>query len=241
MSGHSKWATIKRAKAVTDAKKSSLFSKLANNITIAAKKGQDPNTNFSLRLAIERAKSSNMPKENIERAIKRAQSQTAGSNLERLIYEGFGPAKSAFILEVLTDNKNRAAAKLRHLFSKHGGSLASSGSISWNFERKGVVRITKENLEKEDWNNLELELINKGADDIKEEKEGITIFTSINDLQKLKNFLDNKNIKTESAEIEYVAKEERNVNKEDKEKISKFIEDLEDDEEINNYYTNVVV
>jgi len=234
MSGHSKWAKIKRQKASADAKKGNIFTKLANNITIAAKKGGDPEMNFSLRLAIDKAKESNMPKENIERAIKRGTGELGGATVEELTYEGFGPAKSAFIIETLTDNKNRTAAEIRHLFTKHGGSL---GNVAWNFNRFGVVRISKGNTPNNE--NFELELIDAGADDIQKEEEGITILTPMENLQKLKNFLDSKNIKTESAEIEYIAKEEKQISDEDKTKIEKFIEDLDENEDVNNYYTDV--
>lgn len=234
MSGHSKWATIKRAKEAKDAKKGAVFTKIGNNITIAAKKGGDPEMNFALRIAIDKAKGGNMPKENIERAIKRGTGELGGAQVEELTYEGFGPAKSAFIIETLTDNKNRTAAEIRHIFAKHNGSL---GSVAWNFSRQGVVRITKDNAPDDE--GFELELIDASADDIQREEEGITILTSIENLQKLKNFLDSKNIKTESAEIEYIAKEEKQVSDDDKAKIKKFIEDLDENEDVNNYYTNI--
>ena len=234
MSGHSKWSTIKRQKAATDAKRSAAFTKLANMITVAAReKGGDPDTNFTLRMAIEKAKAANMPKENIERAIKRGTGELAGEQIQELIYEGFGPAKSQFIIKSLTDNKNRSAANIRHIFSKHGGAF---GSVSWNFEQKGVIRISDPEFKVAD---LELDLIDAGADDIIEEKEGVTIITKIEDLQKVKKFLEEKNIKTETAEIEYVPKETMTVSGEDKGKIEKFIEDLEDCEDAADYYTNV--
>lgn len=235
MSGHSKWSRIKRQKAATDAKRGTIFTKLGNNITVAARKGGDPEMNFALRMAIDKAKTSNMPRENIERAIKRGTGELGGATVEELTYEGFGPAKARFIVEIVTDNKNRTAAEIRHLFTKHGGSL---GNVSWNFNRHGVTRIAKENLPK-NWDELELELIDSGADDIQKEDEGATIFTAIEDLHKLKKFLDSKNIKTESAEIEYIAKEEKEVNEEDKKKIEQFVEALEDNEDVNNYYTDV--
>ncbi len=235
MSGHSKWATIKRAKAVTDARRGAVFTKLGNLITIAAReKGGDPDVNFSLRMAIDKAKQTNMPKDNIERAIKRGAGELGGGQIEELIYEGFGPANSQFIVKCLTDNKNRSAANVRHIFTKGGGSL---GAVAWNFEKKGVVRIADCRLPIADF---ELELIDVGADDIKKEEEGITIYTKVEDLQPVKKFLDEKEIKTESAEIEYVAKEEVGVDEADKERIEKFVEELENCEDMSDYYTNVI-
>jgi len=241
MSGHSKWSTIKRQKAATDAKRGAIFTKLGNLITVAAReKGGDPATNFSLRMAIEKAKAANMPKDNIERAIKRGTGELAGGQIEELLYEGFGPAKSQFIVKCLTDNKNRSAANIRHIFTKYGGSL---GSVMWNFEQKGVIRIMNEELKMKNLNNEEFELglIDAGADDILKEEEGITIYTKIEDLQKVKKFLEEKNIKTESAEIEYVAKEEIQLNGDDKEKTEKFIEELEDCEDVSDHYTNIII
>lgn len=239
MSGHSKWSTIKRQKAATDAKRAAIFTKLANMITVAAReKGGNPDTNFTLRMAIEKAKAANMPKENIERAIKRGTGEAGGEQIQELIYEGFGPAKSQFIVKSLTDNKNRSAANIRHIFSKHGGAF---GNVSWNFEQKGTIRITNDELETKNLTDedFELELIDAGAQDIIKEKEGMTIYTNIEDLAKVKKFLEEKNIKTETAEIEYVPKEIMAVSDEDKEKIEKFIADLEDCEDVADYYTNV--
>lgn len=237
MSGHSKWATTKRAKAITDAKRGAAFTKISNLITIVAKeKGGDPEINFSLRMAIDKARAVNMPKENIERAIKRGTGELAGDSIEELIYEGFGPAKSQFIVKSLTSNKNRSAANIRHLFTKYGGSL---GSVSWNFEQKGVIMIGKEKLGNNFGEEFELEIIDAGAQDISKEEEGITIYTKIEDLKKVKDFLDKKNIEAESANIEYVAKEKQKINEEEMGALEKFISELEENEDVNDYYHNV--
>ncbi|PIR93450.1 YebC/PmpR family DNA-binding transcriptional regulator [Candidatus Falkowbacteria bacterium CG10_big_fil_rev_8_21_14_0_10_43_10] len=241
MSGHSKWATTKRHKAVIDAKRSSIFTKLGNNITIAARKGGDPELNFSLRMAIEKARSFNMPKENVERAVKRGTGELGGATVEELTYEGFGPAKAGFIIEVLTDNKNRAGAEIRHLLAKHGGALGASNSVSWNFNRLGVIRIAAENLQNISHDELELELIEAGADDILPKEEGLAVLTNIENLKNIKKLLDDKNIKTESAEIEYIAKDEKKLGDEDKEKVEQFIEALEENEDVSNYYTDVTL
>lgn len=235
MSGHSKWATTKRQKAVTDAKKGAVFTKIANMITIAARKGGDPAANFSLRMAIDKARAANMPKENIERAVKRGTGELAGAAIEELIYEGFGPAKSQFIVKCLTDNKNRTAAAVRRLFGEAGGSL---GSVMWNFELKGVLRIDNSETKNRGLDDLELELIDAGAQDILREEEGATIYTKAEDLQKVKKILDDKNMAAASAEIEYAAKEQLELSAEDKDKARKFIDQLEENEDVSDYYTN---
>lgn len=237
MSGHSKWATTKRAKAVVDAKKGAIFTKIAKLITIAARQGGDPTSNFSLRIAIDKAKSINMPKNNIDRAIKRGTGELGGAQIEELIYEGLGPAKAQFIIRCLSDNKNRAAAEIRHLFSKYGGSL---GAVMWNFVQRGIIMIEQAEIndKKLTDENFELELIDAGAEDIKREEEGMTVYTAPMDFQKTKQFLENKNIKTESAEIEYVAKEPLNLNDEEKIQVEKFIEELDNNEDVSNYYMN---
>jgi YebC/PmpR family DNA-binding regulatory protein len=239
MSGHSKWETTRRSKAIVDAKKGAIFTKYAKLISVAARKGGDPTINFSLRMAIDKAKSANMPKENVERAIKRGTGELGGTQIEELTYEGIGPVKSQFIVKCLTDNKNRTAAEVRHIFGEAGGSL---GSVLWNFELKGVILITAEELKSKNLfknDDFELELIDAGIQNILEEEEGVTIYTRPEDLQKIKQFLETKSLKTESAEVEYVPKEKRQLNDEEKAKVQKFVDALEDHEDITNYYMDV--
>jgi len=236
MSGHSKWSKIKRQKSATDAKRGAEFTKLGNLIAIVAReKGGDPETNFSLRMAIDKARAANMPKDNIERSIKRGTGELEGGRIEEILYEGFGPGKAQFIIKVLTDNKNRSAANVRHIFTKYGGAL---GSVMWNFEKQGVIRILNDEFQVTN-EETELELIEAGVQDINKEAEGITLITNMGDLAKVKKFLDNKEIKTESAEIEYMTKEEMELKDEDKPKMEKFIEALEENEDVADYYTNV--
>jgi YebC/PmpR family DNA-binding regulatory protein len=237
MSGHSKWATTKRAKAIVDAKRGAIFTKFANVITIAARTGGDPVSNFSLRMAIDKARSVNMPKENIERAIKRGTGEAGGAAIEELTYEGIGPAQSQFIVKCLTDSKNRTAAVIRHLFDMHGGSL---GAVMWNFSIKGVLLISNFQFPISKLEEIELELIDLGAEDIITEDDGVVIYTQPADLQKVKQFLESKHIATESAEIEYVAKEKKELAGEDRAKFDKFVEALEDNDEVAEYYTNVI-
>ena len=186
-------------------------------------------------MAVDKAKAANMPKDNIEKAIKRGTGELGGDQILELLYEGVGPANTQYIVKAITDNKNRSASNIRHIFSKHGGSL---GSVMWNFEQKGVIRILKENLS-ELSDSQELELIDLGAEDIQIEEEGITIISQMEDLQKLKKYFDDLKIETESADIEYIAKDKINLSDSDQEKTDKLEEALEDCEDIGDYYSNI--
>ncbi len=238
MSGHSKWATTKRAKAVVDAKRGAAFTKLSNLISIAARKGGDPETNFQLRLAIDRARGVNMPKDNIERAIRRGTGEDGGGQLEELVYEGIGPAQSQFIIQALTDSRNRTAAAIRHTFSKHGGAL---GAVMWNFEQKGVLMISKEVWDASalNFDDFLLEGIDAGIDDAVLEDEGVIIYTKPEAFAKVKGWLESKKLETASAAIEYVAKEKISLSDEDRAKVESFIDVLENDEDVSDYFTNI--
>ena len=239
MSGHSKWATIKRAKGLKDAKRGAVFTKLSNLITVAARdKGGDLDTNFTLRMAVEKAKAANMPKDNIERAIKKGTGELEGDVIEELYYEGIGPLNSQFIIKCLTDNKNRSAANIRHIFTKFGGALST---VNWNFDQKGVIIFEEEKMKDLEINKeeLELEIIDKGAQDLIKKDGNWIIYTEISDLQNIKQVLEDKKIETESAEIEYVAKDEQEISEDDKDKIGNFIDALEEDEDVSDYYTNL--
>lgn len=238
MSGHSKWATTHRQKAIVDAKKGAIFTKFANLITISAKKGGDPEANPALRAAIDRAKSLSMPKDNIERAIKRGTGELAGDQVEELYYEGLIPPNIQIIVKCVTDNKNRSGASVRHIFTKNGGAF---GAVLWNFEQKGVIKIATEDFKASglDVEKLELELIDAGISDFIKEDEGFMVQTELGDLQRIKELLENKNLKLESAEIEYIAKEKVGINEEGSEKLDKVFSELEDNEDVGDYYTNV--
>ncbi len=237
MSGHSKWSTIKRAKAVTDQRKGSLFTKLSKNITIAAKQGGgDPNMNFKLRLTIDKAKSANMPNDNIERAIKRGTGELKDIILEEVTYECYGPNGIAIIIIATTDNKNRTASVIRSTLAKHQGNLGNTGSVMWMFDQKGIIRILKENIKNKD--EFELNIIDQGAEDIEEEDEGFTITSSVEDFKKIQEYIDQKSIPFESAAIEMVPKDKIDIDEKSKEKIEKLFAELEDDDDVNEYYTN---
>lgn len=236
MSGHSKWHNIQGKKGVADAKRGAIFSKLAKNLTLAAKEGSDPTMNFKLRMAVDAAKAVNMPKDNIERAIARGSGASAEGNIEEIIYEGLGPDKTPFIVKVLTDNRNRASSNLKHIFSEHGGNLGAP--VMWQFDKKGVIRISAEKLAGKNIDELELQLIDLGVQDIKKTAEGVTLISEINDLKKITDGLVNLGLEAQSAEPEFVAKEKHEPAPESAAKLESFINELDEDEDVDNYYTN---
>ena len=192
MSGHSKWATIKRKKAVLDSKRGKIFTKLIKEITIAARQGVgDPAGNPRLRLAVDNAKSQNMPQDNIDRAIKKATGELEGVTYHELTYEGYGPASIAILVEVATDNKNRTVAEVRHLFSKHGGAMAESGSVSWMFDRKGIITLPTQGKTEDDMMEI---VIDAGADDLQTEEDYFEVQTSIETFEPFRKALLAKNI-----------------------------------------------
>jgi len=240
MSGHSKWAQIKRQKGVTDQKRGALFTKLANVITIAAREGGgDPEMNFKLRLAMEKAKQSNMPKNNIERAVKRGIGEVPGVQIEEVTYEGFGPGGIALVIEAITDNKNRTASTLRHILLKYGGNLSGTKSVLWMFSRKGILKIAKSHIQNIAKEELELKVIDVGVEDIIEENDELTILTKPENLQKVKENLEAQNIKADYVEIELIAKDKINIeDKNIRDKIEKLFEELDGLDDIDNFYSN---
>lgn len=239
MSGHSKWSKIKRQKAVTDAKKGALFTKHSRAITIAAKEGGNPDLNFKLRLAIDAAKSAGVPKDTIERAIKKGTGEDKeGVQLEEVIYEGFGPSGIAVLISVVTDNKNRTVSNIKHILNKYGGSLGGSGSVIWMFERKGVIRIDREKLKDFDVLDFALEV---DVEDYKKEDNEIILYTTPEKLQKVQENIKNKKIEIKDAGIEFIAKESVKITDEStKEKLEKLFEELDEDADVSNFYTNAV-
>ena len=230
MSGHSKWATTKRRKAAVDAKRSSLFTKLTNTISVAAREGGDPDSNFKLRMAIDKARSFSVPKENIERAIKRGTGELGGEQIEEITYEGYGPSGVAVIVECLTDNKNRTSSNLKHLFNQYDGSLAASGSVAWQFERKGLIILANNNLDEA----KQLKIIEAGAEDLEEQEGQTWIYTKATELEKVKNNLNNFTVI--EASLTWVAKDKIKV--ENPDKLNNFFEKLDDLDEVNNIYSN---
>lgn len=184
MSGHSKWAQIKRQKGAADQKRGQLFSKMAREITIAAKGGGDPATNSKLRMAMDKAKAASMPNENIERAVRRGTGEEGGGILEKVIYEGYGPSGSAFLVEAATDNKNRTVHEIKHIFAQHGGHLGTTGSVAWQFVTRGQILVERGGGN--DLSDIELAAIDAGAEDVRESPEGLEIYTTPIDLNKIK-------------------------------------------------------
>ena len=238
MSGHSKWSTIKHKKGALDAKRGKLFTKLSKEIIVAAREGSDPEMNFRLRLAIQNAKDSNMPSENIERSIKKGSGEdTGGAIFEEITYEGYGPGGTAFILQALTDNKNRTAAEVRSCFSKNGGNLAESGAVSWNFETKGVIDV---NTQKEYVDDISMNGIDAGAIDVEVDDLNITFYTTYQDFENVKKFLESENtVQIDRSEIELVPNTFAEVDKSLALKTMKLLEKLEDLDDIQKVFSNL--
>jgi YebC/PmpR family DNA-binding regulatory protein len=236
MSGHSKWATIKRKKAAVDAKRGKMFTRLIKEITIAAREGGgDLNGNPRLRLAVDNAKAANMPQDNIERAIKKATGELEGVTYHELTYEGYAPGGVAVLVEVATDNKNRTVAEVRHLFTKAGGTLGENGSVAWMFERRGIITLPKQGKSEEEI--LEI-ILDAEADDLQTEDDYFEIQTSIESFEPVRKVLTQNNINIENASLQWIAKNLVQVSGEDAEKVMKLIESLEDSEDVQNVYSN---
>ena len=236
MSGHSKWSTIKRKKAAIDAKRGKIFTKLIKEITIAARQGGgDINANPRLRLAVDNAKSANMPMDNIDRAIKKAMGELEGVSYLELNYEGYGPSGVAVYVECVTDNKNRTVADVRHLFSKYGGSLGESGSVSWMFEHKGIISLPEQDKTEDDLMEI---VIEAGADDLQLDDEYFEITTSVESFETVRKALVDSELEVENASLQWIAKNTVDVQGEDSEKVIKLIDALEDCDDVQNVYTN---
>jgi YebC/PmpR family DNA-binding regulatory protein len=236
MSGHSKWSTIKRKKGAIDAKRGKIFTKIIKEIIIAAKEGgSDPETNARLRLAIQNAKGANMPKDNIERAIKKATGADAASYIETT-FEGYAPGGIAVFIECLTDNNNRTVAAVRSAFNKHGGNLGTNGSLSFLFERKGVFTIMIEDLSIEE---LELSMIDAGAENLEVEGETVSITCAKEDFGSVNRKLNELGIEPEEAGLKRIPNDTKKLDIESSKKVLRFIETLEDDDDIQFVYHNL--
>jgi YebC/PmpR family DNA-binding regulatory protein len=237
VAGHSKWHNIRAKKSRMDARKGKLFTKLAREIQVAAKNGgPNPETNVRLRIAIDKALAANMPKENIERAIKKGTGELGGENIEEVTYEGYGPGGVAILVEAMTDNRNRTAGEIRHIFSKYGGSMAEAGAVAWIFERKGVITIKADQISNTD--EFMLEIIDLGAEDVKEEDEVIEIVTDPKDYTNVLEALKNQGIAIEHSELTFLPKNYVAVSGETAEKLIKLIQVLEDHDDVQNVHAN---
>ncbi len=243
MSRHSKWSKIKHQKGADDVKRSALFTRLSKNITLAVREGGggDPKMNFKLRLAVDQAKAVNLPKDTVDRAIQKGLGVSAdGTVIERVQYEGFLPGGGAVIIESLTDNKNRTSGVVKSLLGNYGGNLGLPNSVAWMFDRKGVVRISNYKNFIQNFDDFQLKMIDLGADDIQTEEEDLTIYTVPENLQKIREGLEKEKINPDYTELEFVPKEKINISDPaQKEKIEELLNELDDNEEVNNYYTNL--
>lgn len=236
MSGHSKWNTIKRAKAVTDARKGKAFTKIAKNITLAVRTGggADPGFNFQLRQSLDKAKEVGMPKENVERAIKSGTGE-GKTAINQVTYEGYGPAGSALIVEAVTDNTNRTLQSVRNTFNKYSGRMGEQGSVAWMFESKGQIMVEKQ----AGLDDLPLELIDQGVEDVKESEEGMEIYTLPVELEKIKKFIEVKGIKILSSEIIMRPQQSVELGESDLAKVQTLIDALNDDDDVTAVHNNV--
>lgn len=236
------WQNIKLSKGKSDAQRAARFTQLGRAITMAAKeKGGDPDTNAKLAAAIEKAKAAFMPKDNIERAIKRGTGELAAEQLEELTYEGYGPGGAAILVECVTDNRNRTFSNVKNTFSKNGGSIGAANSVAWMFERKGVIVLPPEALEGRDLDAVEMALIEAGAEDIRKEEGGLTVLTSMADLPAVRERVAAAGFTPASAELEYVAKEPHQVPDGQKQALIDLIDALEEDEDVKAVHTNAVL
>lgn len=241
MSGHSKWAKIKRKKGGADAKRGAIFTRLGKNISLAAKSGADPDMNATLRVAIEKAKAANMPKDNIEKAIMKGSGEIPGVVYEEVVYEGYGPGGAALLIECVTDNTNRTVPSLRSTLTKAGGSLGEKGSVQYLFEQKGIIRIAAEDINTAgvERDAIELSAIDAGAQDIQTEEEGMTITTARTDLHSVVDALKAQGIEPTESEIEWITTAPLPADEKNAEQIQALIEQLEENEDVNAVYTNV--
>lgn len=240
MSGHSKWSTIKRQKGAADIKRGQVFTKLSRAISVAVRESggiADPESNFKLRLAIEKARTANMPKDNIQRAIDRgAGKDKSGVEIETLILEGYGPEQTAFVIECLTDNKLRTQQLVRSFFERHNGSLGKSGSVAYLFEQKGLIVVAKTG---DDYDKMMEIAIDCGADDLKEEEDAFEVYSKYNDLRQVKECLAGKDLKIKEAEIVFAPKTVVRLVDNDKiDKVIKFTEGLEELDDVQRVFGN---
>ena len=236
MSGHSKWSSIKHKKAATDAKRGKIFTKLIKEISVAARMGGgDVDANPRLRTAIQAAKSENMPKDNIERAIKKGTGELEGVNYEESIYEGYGPGGAAVLIESLTDNKNRTVADIRHIFSKAGGNMGESGCVAWMFDKKGYIAVENKAVDEE---ALMEAALDAGAEDIREDDSNFEVITAPEDFEAVKTAIDSASIPYIVAEVTMMPQSTTFLKGREAEQMVKLMEALEDCDDVQKVYTN---
>lgn len=239
MSGHSKWSTIKRKKGVADAKRGAIFTRLAREISIAAREGGDPDTNFRLRLAVDKARAENMPKDNIERAVKKGTGEDKDSAVfEEITFEGYGPNGSALMVTCVTDNRNRTVPDMRHAFSKSGGSMAELGAVGWQFDRKSYFSFPSSQLSFDKAFDLG---VNAGADDVLDEGDTVDIYGAVESFKTIADALHAANVKPDEAGLVMVAKQEIELDVESTLKFMKMVETIEDLDDVQDVFHNVKI
>lgn len=239
MSGHSKWANIKHKKAKVDAQKGKIFTKLGRELIVAARAGgADPGNNFRLKIAIDNAKAANMPNDNIQRAIQKGAGDGEGANYEELRYEGYGPGGVAVMATILTDNRNRTAAEVRHIFSKNGGNLGETGCVSWMFDEKGQLTVAREDLKISE-DDLILNVLEAGAEDMVSEDESFQVYTAPSDMESVRQVLLDQGVPIFEAAVSLIPQNTVEIaDVEQAQKIIRLIETLEEHDDIQNVYTN---
>ncbi|MBE3588041.1 MAG: YebC/PmpR family DNA-binding transcriptional regulator [Thermoanaerobacteraceae bacterium] len=236
MSGHSKWSTIKRKKAKVDAQRGKIFTRLAREIIVAARQGGgDPDANPRLKAAIQRAKEANIPNENIQRAIQKGTGELGGANYEEIVYEGYGPGGVAVMLEIMTDNRNRTAGEIRHLFSRHGGNLGESGCVSWMFEKKGLIVVDRDGLDEDE---LMLAALEAGAEDMRTEDDSFEIITAPAEFEQVRSALVEKGIPVSEAEVTMVPQSTVKLTGKEAEQMMRLMDALEDHDDVQEVYAN---
>jgi len=236
MSGHSKWSSIKHQKGVADARRGQLFTKLTREIIVAAREGgSNPEINFRLRLVVQRARDNNMPQDNIERAIKRGSGELEGAVLVELVLEGYGPSGTAILVQALTDNRNRTLQDVRNIFSRNGGNLGESGCVAWLFDSKGLIRVETNDLDTEE---LALQAIDAGAEDVNIENANMEIYTKPEELEAVRRALEGKNISVASAELSTVPKTTIELEEKAALQTLKLLDKLEELDEVQNVSSN---
>ena len=236
MSGHSKWSQIKRQKGVADVKKGVVFTKMAREIMLAAREGGgDPDSNFRLRLALDRARAVNMPRDNIQRAIDRALGGADGAQVESVVYEGYGPGGVSVMVEAATDNRNRTVSEIRAAFTRHNGKLGESGSVQWLFEQKGIIEIDATG---KDADEVALTAIDAGAEDVETEDGFITVYTPTSSFEKVKAALDKAGVSAESAEVSMRPTNTVHLEGDQARKVVKLVEALEDLDDVQKVHAN---
>ncbi|MCR5073093.1 MAG: YebC/PmpR family DNA-binding transcriptional regulator [Clostridiales bacterium] len=242
MSGHSKWANIKNKKEKTDAQRGKVFTKIGREIAIAVKEGggPDPVNNSKLRDVIAKAKAANMPNDNINRSIKKAAGEGSSVNYEEITYEGYGPGNMAVIVQVLTDNRNRIAAEMRHIFDKSGGNLGASGCVGWMFDKKGLIVIERGAMMDED--EVMMAALDAGAEDFVTQDDAFEVYTSPSDFSTVREALENAGYSFFSAEVQMIPQNAVNINdKETAEKVERFLDNLDDNDDVQEVFHNAVL